>query len=219
MNNVLNHSRWVLLALSSLLNLIFVVPYGYAIMRGSVRPNRVTWFLWLLLAVVSLLAVLKAGGRYEAVFNLCIVVGEGLIFGLALFKGETVFTRLDAVALGGGLLALASLLVLTDPLWTLLAVLVTDLFGFIPTWAKSWRDPASESLPTFLITFSACLCGYLAVADGALIYFLYPLYLTLGNGVLVAILFWRRASQTGPENTQFQVAEIPSGRDGQPRPH
>ena len=69
-------------------------------------------------------------------------------------------------------------------------MIVTDLFGFLPTWAKSWRDPDSESLLTYSIAFGACLFGYLAVADGALIYYIYPLYLMIGNGVLVAILLY-----------------------------
>ncbi len=186
----MNQYRWVLLTISSLLNVVFVIPYTYEIVKGKVRPNRVSWFLWLSLGVVSLLAVLKAGGRHEAVFNLFFVFGEAIVFLLALFKGETGFKKVDAVALAGGLLSFVCLLVLADPLWTLLAVIVTDLFGFLPTWAKSWRDPDSESLLTYSIAFGACLFGYLAVADGALIYYIYPLYLMIGNGVLVAILLY-----------------------------
>lgn len=171
---------------------MFVIPYSYEIVKGKVRPNRVSWFLWLILGVASLLVVLKAGGRHEVIFNLFFVIGEGIVFLLALWRGETGFKKVDAIALTGGLLSFVCLFVLADPLWTLLAVVVTDLFGFIPTWAKSWRDPASESLVTYTITFWACLFGYLAVADGALIYYLYPLYLMIGNGVLVVILIYRK---------------------------
>lgn len=195
----MDHYRWILLTLSALLNLVFVFPYTYEIVKGAVRPNRVSWFLWLLLGIVSLLAVLKAGGRQEAVFNFFFVLGEGVVFLLALFKGETQFARVDAIALSGGLLSLGCLAVLRDPLWTLLAVIVTDLFGFIPTWVKAWRDPASESLVTYAITFWACLFGYLAVLDSSLIFYLYPFYLMLGNGVLVAILFMRRRQGATPQ--------------------
>ena len=98
----MSHYRWALLALSSILNVVFVVPYAYEIVKGKVRPNRVSWLLWLVLGAASLLAVLKAGGRREAVFNLFFVIGEGIVFLLSLFKGETAI----ALATGSGAPAL-----------------------------------------------------------------------------------------------------------------
>ncbi len=186
--------RGLFLTLSSILNLAFVVPYAYEILRGRVRPNRVSWFLWLMLGVASLLAVLKAGGRHEAIFNFFFVLGEGIVFLLALFRGASGFSRVDGVALLGGLASFVCLFALDDPAWTLLAVLITDFFGFLPTWTKSWRDPGSESLLTYSLALGGCLFGYLAVADRALLYFVYPLYLTLGNAALVAILLYRKRS-------------------------
>ncbi|MDX2030258.1 MAG: hypothetical protein SF339_06295 [Blastocatellia bacterium] len=188
----MNLARGLFLTISSILNLAFVVPYAYEILKGKVRPNRVSWFLWLMLGVASLLAVLQAGGRREAVFNLFFVLCEAIVFLLVLFRGASGFSRVDAVALLGGLASFVCLLVVGDPLWTLLAVVITDLFGFLPTWLKSWRDPASESLLTYSLALGGCLFGYLAAADAALVYFIYPLYLTIGNAALVAILFHRR---------------------------
>jgi hypothetical protein len=183
--------HWMLLVMSSVLNVVYVIPYTYGIVHGKIRPNCVSWFLWLLLGVISLVVVLKAGGRHEAVFNFFTVLGEALIFLLALRKGDGGFTKWNAIALLGGGLSLMCLFVLADPLWTLLAVIGTDLFGFIPTWAKSWHDPASESLLAYTIAFGACLCGVLVASDGVLIYYLYPLSLMIWNGILVAILLHR----------------------------
>ncbi len=32
--------------LSALLNSLAIVPYVYAVVRGSAKPNRVTWIIW-----------------------------------------------------------------------------------------------------------------------------------------------------------------------------
>lgn len=189
--------KWILIAASSIVYVLSGVPYLYAIFKKKVRPSKVSWFLWLLLGVFALISVLKSGGTYQAIYNLAAVTMVTIILMISLFKGKTVFTKVDAVALVGGLASFSCLFIFNSPLLAMWLVIITDLIAYVPTWVKSWQDPASESTLTFGMTFVGAALGLLAVLDEAnYIFYLYPLYLTIANGAELAILLIRKNKKT-----------------------
>lgn len=185
--------KLVLIVASSTVYVCSGIPYLYAIFKKKIRPSKVSWFLWLLLGVFALLSVWKSGGTYQAIYNLAAVTMVSAILLVSLFKGKTVFTKVDAVALVGGLASFSCLFIFDSPLFAMWFVIITDLIAYVPTWVKSWQDPASESTLTFGMTFLGATLGFLAVIDEAnYIFYLYPLYLTIANGVEFAILLIRK---------------------------
>lgn len=186
--------KWLLIAASSIVYVLSGVPYLYAIFKKNVRPSKVSWFLWLLLGVFALLSVLKSGGTYQAIYNVAAVTMVTVILMVSLFKGKTVFTKIDAIALAGGLASFSCLFIFDSPLLAMWFVIITDLIAYVPTWVKSWNDPASESTLTFGMTFVGAALGLLAVIDESnYIFYLYPLYLTIANGAEFAILLIRKS--------------------------
>ena len=188
----------VLGVLAGLIGIADTVPYVRDILRGTTRPHRGTWLIWSVLAVVVFFfpacrrRPLEPGhGRVQAVLMT-------LIFALAIRRGLGGLTAGDLVMLGlaGG--GIAGWLLADAPFVATACVVVADLIGLAMMVPKTWVDPASETLSTFVLASvsGALAAGSVGTLDAALL--LYPVYFCLGNGALALLIVRRRAALDAP---------------------
>lgn len=173
---------------SLVISIAGVIPYIIQILRGHVRPERMTWFVW---SVILALAVWSyhASGATDSVWFL---VGDLLVtvfvFILAIWKGVGGWTRKDMWYL---LIAASGLLlwqVVSNPVLALCGVLLADIMALLPTLTKALKDPFSESATTFGFSSVASLLGVVAVAEWNLMLLFYPFYLFLANFVTAMVI-------------------------------
>src|SRR5262249_3704269 len=103
------------------------LPYIYDILFGTTRPNRVTWFGWLLLGSTAFLIQLTNHPDYSIFFVGTDVAVEATILCLAFYRGVTQFSALDGACLALGLLGFFLWIGLDQPVLALVASLAADL--------------------------------------------------------------------------------------------
>lgn len=187
-----DHLLATLGVLAGLLNLVSAVPYFIDIARGKTKPERATWWIWLILNSVSLAAQLGAHARWSVLMTVGQVLVTAAIAVLSVRFGYGTFHRKDFAAIGFAIAGVGLWWWLDSPLAALLVVLAVDAVGFWLTLEKTWRAPHTETLLTWMIATLSGALGVLAVGSWDFTKAIYPFYIMIGNGLMTAIIVYRR---------------------------
>ena len=175
---------------SAILLLASGPSYLISTIKGQMKPQRATWFIWSVLGVTALLSQVALGGRWSVVFTAVDSLGNLVMFVLALKYGVGGWTRLDRLALVIAAVGIAASIIVHQPLVALLGVIVADAAAAGLTIRKAYLDPASEDPLAWLLVGLSAVCGLVAVGHIDLGLWMYPIYLALANfGVVVAQRF------------------------------
>lgn len=166
---------------SVLISMAGTVPYAWRVVKGHVRPERVTWFVWSVILATALWGYHGSGGNDSTWFLVGDFIATAGIFLLSLWRGAGGHTRLDNICLCIALVSLGLAQLSHVPVLTVAGALLADWLAVIPTLAKALQDPASESSSTFWFSAVAALCGIVAVGEWNLMLLFYPCYLFLAN--------------------------------------
>lgn len=189
-----------MLVLKNILSLVAVVltfvgyiPYIRSIIKKQTKPHIYSWFIWSLDAFIifALQITHKAGpGSFVAltagILSLTVLI-------LTIFnKGKRDITLTDKLF---SLLALASLVVwlfAKQPLISAILIMSVDVFGFMPTIRKTWRNPYSENLTFYIISSIRYIFALAALQNYSIITVLYPGIWLVLNSLFTIMLAIRR---------------------------
>ena len=178
--------------LGGAVKLSFVIPYFYQVFKKGIRPNRASWFIWSVVAVIAFFGQLAKGASY----SLFMSVGEALacfsIFLLSVFKGEGGYNRFDLTALTFALAGLVLWGIFKQPILSLWAVVFADFMGLLPTYRKSFKDPARESRIVYFMSGTGSLLTCFSVGAWNFSLLLYPFWLTVGNYAVIVFSYFGR---------------------------
>jgi hypothetical protein len=187
----------VLGVLAGLLGVANMVPYVRDTIRGATRPHRGTWLIWGSLAIVVWLSQRADGASWSLMLAGGQVVLNGIVVLLAIRRGEGGMSAPEAAMLGlagGGVIGW---IVADQPIVAIACVIAADLVATALMAPKTYRDPGSETLVTYV---GASVAGALAAgAVGALdvSLLLYPVYYCLVNIANAILISHRRGALAG----------------------
>ena len=169
------------------------IPYIRDTLRGRTRPHRGTWFIWGNLAVVVSVSQWADGASWSLTLSATQIVLIGFIFVLSIGRGEGGVSapELFMIAVAGA--GVAGWVTVDEAVVATAFVVAADLIGTALMMPKTYRDPESETLSTFVL---ASVAGALAAASVGAVQpalLLYPLYFCVVNGALALLIAGRRA--------------------------
>ncbi len=173
---------------AALLALLDPIPYVHDILRRRTRPHRATWFIWSVLAIVTLCAQVADGATWSAAMLGVQAAATVLVFVLSIRWGEGGTGPADATLLllaAGGILGWA---VSSHPVVATLLVMAADAIGLALMLPKTWRDPWSETRSSYILASASGVLGAVAVGglDPSLI--VYPAYFACANGFIAVVI-------------------------------
>ncbi|MEY9847155.1 hypothetical protein [Streptacidiphilus sp. MAP5-3] len=152
---------------------LFAVPFGAALnlggsgvyavrtLRGSVRPNAVTWLLWAVAPGVAFAAQIARHAGLAAVTTLSVGLGPLIVFLCALSRPGFRAVHPSRAELCCAALSVAALVgwwISADPAAALALSILADGCAAVPTIVKCHRQPASEDRTVYaLMGVSAAL--------------------------------------------------------------
>jgi hypothetical protein len=180
------------------LNLIGYTFYIKSIIQGHAKPNLASWIPWMLAPLIGVFFELKAGAGlsvlpvFMAGFGPLIIITAAILTKNALWKVgffDIFCALLSVVAL--------VLYVLTHNLnVSIVFAILSDAFGFIPTFIKSWKHPESESSAAYTWPIFSNLIGLLIIKDWHFSIYAFGAYLIIFNTALVCIIYRKRIFRT-----------------------
>ena len=173
---------------------IGVFFYIRAMVRGTTKPNRVTWIIWALAPLIGTWLAWKAGAGlsilpvFMAGFNPILV----LIASFIIKNGYWHITKLDIVC---GILALFSLF-----LWimtsnfsiSILFAILSDGLAALPTIIKSFKYPETESASAYAGGVIANTLGLTIIKEWTFPIYSFGIYNILVNVILVLAIYRKK---------------------------
>lgn len=182
--------HYIAASLSALLTVVAVVPYIWDMLRGTTRPNIVSWGLWLLVQSIFAVGQFAEGASLSIVLPIVEVFTVGLVVILGLVGyGYKKYGPLDILCLLLALGAIALWQITNDPMVALWMSVAADLVAAVPTLVKAYKDPESETISTyFLVVLSAIAAGFSSTIIN-IPNLLWPIYIFSVNGAVVVLVF------------------------------
>ncbi|HEX3095719.1 MAG TPA: hypothetical protein VHQ20_01205 [Patescibacteria group bacterium] len=167
--------------ISAVLAFLAVVPYVRDVFKGTTKPNQASWLIWVALLVLALLSQRIGGAKDSLLLTIGDLIGSSVILGLAIFKGTNKWHWVDKASLVGAGIGFICLFVFKQPIVGLAITIFIDACGAVPTIRKSFIDPKSETLSTWIIVGVAGIFGAISVGSFNLVILIYPIYLIVSN--------------------------------------
>ena len=185
---------------SGLIGVYGYLPYLRGVLARRFRPNPVSWLIWALLGVVSLGGQLEGHAGFGLIVTVCTTAGCALIVVLALKgmsprEGAAATSVLDWLCLAGALLALLLLVLSPEASFAVVLSNTVGLIGFIPTIAKSLKDPWSEGVSVYAFAAVKFALALVALPNWGLLAALYPALCLAEELGMVVLLLSARAHQ------------------------
>ena len=175
--------------LGAVVVLFCTVPYILDIVKQKTRPNIVTWIIWTLLIGIGA-AALFANHDYNAAW---LLVGDAIatfaVVIVGLKYGTAKLDRFDFICFVGAIVGVILWLVFDSPIIAIIATLLIDLVGTIPTIRHAYRHPEEETSLTFALGVVATTFTLLSLSGYGFSAWIYPAYLFCSNGLLFMIIF------------------------------
>jgi len=180
--------------LSVFITLTAISFYVRDILRGTTKPNLVSWFMWFLAPVVAAGVSFSEGAGISALPVFMAGFGPIVVL-LVAIRNKNYYWRLgivDYACLALSLLALLSWVLFRASVWATVLAVLADGIAFIPTYIKSWQNPNTETLAPY---FSGSINSSISILTLPLVFFVtagFAVYLIFGNLIEIGILLLRR---------------------------
>jgi hypothetical protein len=189
----------ILGAVAILLSLVGYIPYLRDVVRGKTKPHAFSWIVWTLVTFIVGFAQLSAGSGWGTVHNLVTgLVGLVILF-YALRNKDKDIKRIDMVLFTLALLSIPLWLVTDNPVYSIILITGIDILAFTPTLRKTWYDPTSETLISYVIAGAKYCLAIGAISVYGFSTLLYPIALIAMNVTIVAIMVARRKTAPAPK--------------------
>lgn len=177
---------------SAVLNTAGLVPYIRDIFLGKTKPERATWWIWLVLNVIAFSAQVAAGSTWSLFMTGAQTVAVGFIAFLSLNHGYGKFKKKDIVSLIIALFGVLLWKFTEQPVAALLLVILVDMLGYYLLIIKTWEAPQTETLIAWVLASIAGFCGVLSVWSLNIPRLIYPIYILIGDVLIVSVIVYRR---------------------------
>ena len=182
----------VLGILAVLVGVANTVPYIRDTLRGVTRPHRGTWLIWSVLATVVCLSQRADGATWSLLMPAAQTVLTSLIFFLAIRRGVGGVSAGDRAVMAIAGAGVIGWMVADEPIVATACVIAADAIAAAMMVPKTYRDPDSETLSTFVLASLGGALAAGAVGSPELSLLLYPLYFVVVNGALALLIHHRR---------------------------
>lgn len=188
--------RIILIILSGILAAMSSLPYLIDVVKHKTKPRIATWTTWTVMKIIACVAALIDHQYVTSILLLISLTGTLSIVILGWEFGDRKISHVDTVCLIGVVIGLILWFIFNSPAVAVLAAIVIDLIGGIPTIIHSWKNPHEETWTSFLVSFFAATFMLSTVTEWRIAAYAFPMYLVIANmSFLLLILIRRRFTE------------------------
>ena len=162
--------------------------------KGTTKPNKVTWLLWTAAPLTAAAAAFAAGGGWSVLPILINGLCSLTIFTASLLN-KNAYWRLGPLDYLCGLfsvLALVLWLTTREPAVAVLFAILTDLFAALPTLIKAWKHPETETSTDYAMGAFSAATTFFAITVWNVSTVAFPAYIILIDLTLLIFIVRKR---------------------------
>lgn len=174
---------------------ISIIPYTISIFRGTVKPNRISWFIWSIIGFAFWIITPSTADKVTKMLTLIFMINPTIIFILTLFKGKN--QKLDAIEIFSLAMGLISILIWyffreSSGIFPISMAIFADFCALLPTLRFVYNTPNEEAPLAWIFFFLGSLTALFGIEQYTLESLLLPIYMTLGAfSVVLPLVFYR----------------------------
>jgi hypothetical protein len=188
--------KLLFLVIATALGPISIIPYARDILKGITKPNIVTWITWTLLTTVATAAEISGHEYRTAIFTSAAVLETAIVVVLGLKHGFVKYTSFDVVCQVGAVVGIVLWQIFNSPALGVVAIVVIDIIGTLPTFRHSWLEPGEETWSTYTIAAVSGVFAIAALTAHNWVSLTYPVYIVLTNVTIATIIIRRNQVKT-----------------------
>lgn len=190
----LSIAHWLVI-LSALISLSGSVVYIRDTLRGTTKPNRVSYFLWATAPLIGVAAALSADADIWATVRIFMAGFMPLLIFLASFVNPQSYwklTKFDFLCGAFSVLAIAVWWLADSPRSAVLFAAIADGFAAIPTLLKAWKYPETETGIAYVTSFLSALIVIPSIPVWNIENASFQVYLLSVNTLLILAVYRKR---------------------------
>lgn len=172
------------------LNSIGMISYIIDTVKGRVKPNRVTFFLWGLAPMIAFASEITQGVGLQSLLTFSVGFWPILTL-IASFLNKKSYWKITKFDMACGALSLIGLI-----LWLVTKIgniaiifsILADLFAALPTIKKSYDNPETETIWPYFSAVIMTLITLLTIKKWDLPHYAFPVYILIVNIILTAFI-------------------------------
>lgn len=193
---------WKLVAaLLGLASNVAFVPYLRDIFKRRTEPHAYTWLIWCITQGTATAGLWYGGGGWGGLGLMLGTVLVFLVFLLSFKYGTKNITRSDTLVLVAAIAAVLVWWQLHQPLLAVLMVSAIDALGYIPTLRKSFSEPWSETMSSWIIFSVGNFVSLFGLGAYNLLTVTYLMTIMSANIILIILLVLRRRVIPKPQQS------------------
>ena len=165
--------------------------YVREVLKGNVKPNRMTWILWAFAPMIAFSAQISEGAGLRSVQTFSAGFGPLLVV-IASFYNKKSYWKLNKIDYVFGVFSVLGLVlwyITGEGLLAILFAILADLFAAIPTIQKIYKHPETESSAVFGLGIVSSLLTLLTIKVWRPEEYAFSLYVLL----VCAVMFYPTA--------------------------
>ncbi len=177
------------------------IGYFLDTLKGKVKPNRVTWFIWALAPLIAFVAQIRQGvGIHQSLLTFTVGFIPIIILA-ASFVNKKSYWKISKLDLICGVLSLLGLL-----LWQITGAgniaiffaILSDGLAAFPTVIKSFKFPETENWILYFANAISAGITLLTIKVWNFENFGFPLYIFLLTGLLATLIKLKIGKRVNP---------------------
>ena len=188
--------HWLVLV-SAGISLSGAIQYIRDMLRGTSKPNLMTWGLWSAAPLIATGAAVSADADAWATVRIFMSGFAPLLVFLSAFFIRQSFWKLQKFDIGCGLFSIIALylwLLADSPVAAILFAAIADLLATVPTVLKAWKHPETETLYTYFVGLLTAVIVIPAIPLWNIENSAFQIYLLIANLTLVLAVGRNRIS-------------------------
>lgn len=182
------HPNFVILGAT--IGSVGAIVYLIDTIKGKVKPNKVTFFLWSLAPLIAFAAELKEGVGIQSLMTFSVGFIPLVIFLASFFnkKAEWKITRFDLICGALSIIGLIFWFVTKEGNVAIASSILADGLAALPTIVKSYKFPETENAWAY---FAGALNGgitILTIDTWSFAHWGFPLYILLVNLIIFLVV-------------------------------
>ena len=169
--------------------------YLYETIKGTAKPNRVTWLLWAIFPMITFFAQQSNGVGLISWVSFVSGFTPILVLIASFFNKKAYWktTNIDYACLVAAIVGISLWAITDNANLAILFSIIADLFAAAPTLIKSFKYPESESWIAYGLSTIGFTFSIFTVQAWTFDNYAFIIYLALVNGAM-AVLSFRKTS-------------------------
>lgn len=174
--------------------LVGIFSYIKETLRGSTKPNKVTWLMWSVAPIIATFAAISGGVGLAVLPVFMAGFGPLLVF-IASFVNKNSYWKLETFDYLCGFCSVLALVfwgITKEPVIAIIFAIASDGFAAIPTLVKAWKYPETESAGPYTTGLFSALTSFSAIKTWNFSSLAFPVYLVVISALLIISVYrWK----------------------------